>query len=347
MATPAEKLEGSKLTNGWIVTKKIEPSSVHTGGNFSCTYIVESATGKKAFLKALDYTKALRDPNPAQRLKELIDSFLFEKLVLEKCKERNFDKIVIALDFGKTQAGPSPYDVVEYIIFELAKHDLRDFLNISKKFDLAWTLRTLHQITVGLNQLHNIGIAHQDLKPSNVLIFDKNIAKLTDVGRASQKGETPPHEKYTIAGDPAYAPPELLYRHLENDWNTRRIGCDLYLLGSMIIFFITDLNINSLLKSKLDSKYNWNNWSGSYTDVLPMVEDAFDLVVVDFQNLISDKEVGIELGSVIRQLCNPNPTRRGHPKDKVGFYNKYSLIRYISKFDVLAKKAEYNIMRGI
>lgn len=55
--------------------------------------------------------------------------------------------------------------------------------------------------------LHGLDIAHQDLKPSNVL---------------------------PIAGDPTYAPPELLYNYVPADWNVRRYACDVYLLGANI-----------------------------------------------------------------------------------------------------------------
>ncbi len=58
---------------------------------------------------------------------------------------------------------------VQYSIFEMADCDTPTYMDVSVKLDLAWTVRMLHQAAVGLQQLHGIGIAPQDLKPSNVL----------------------------------------------------------------------------------------------------------------------------------------------------------------------------------
>jgi hypothetical protein len=51
-----------------------------------------------------------------------------------------------------------------------------------------------------------------------------------------------------------------------------------------------------------------------------------------------------ELVLAVRQLCEPDPRLRGHPGEKLGHHNPYSLERYVSKFDLLAKKAEYGLI---
>jgi serine/threonine protein kinase len=60
-----------------------------------------------------------------------------------------------------------------YLPFELATGDLREQVDLSRRFDLAYRLRVLHNSAKGLSQLHNSHIAHQDLKPSNVVTFDR------------------------------------------------------------------------------------------------------------------------------------------------------------------------------
>ena len=77
--------------------------------------------------------------------------------------------------------------------------------------------RSLHHIAVGLQQIHGQGIAHQDLKPSNVLVFNGNNSKIGDFGRSAYKGHIPPHENNNVAGDLTYAPPELLYGYVDPD----------------------------------------------------------------------------------------------------------------------------------
>src|ERR687892_267014 len=60
-------------------------------------------------------------------------------------------------------------------------------------------------------------------KPSNVLLFDGDESKLGDLGRAAAQGYEPPHEDSYIAGDQTYAPPELLYHHMDPEWSRRRL----------------------------------------------------------------------------------------------------------------------------
>ena len=65
-----------------------------------------------------------------------------------------------------------------YIVFELASGDIRAEIERLPNFDLAWCLRSLHNATVGVQQLHSKDIAHQDIKPSNVLVFGMDGSKL-------------------------------------------------------------------------------------------------------------------------------------------------------------------------
>jgi serine/threonine protein kinase len=109
-------------------------------------------------------------------------AYLFECAVLKRCGERNLDRVVRAITSGTiTINEPSANGVVEYLIFELADGDVRSHLRFSADFDLAWRLRCLHHIATGLKQLHGCGIAHQDLKPSNVLVFAGTTSKLSDL----------------------------------------------------------------------------------------------------------------------------------------------------------------------
>ena len=59
MLSPAERLMGMDLEGGWKVIASIENDINSTGGNFSKCYIVKKDDGKEAFLKALDFSRAL------------------------------------------------------------------------------------------------------------------------------------------------------------------------------------------------------------------------------------------------------------------------------------------------
>ncbi len=344
MKTSAELLEGRTLANGWKVVAPAPTGVNSTGGNFSKSYIVEAPDGRRAFLKALDYSRAFKSPDPARTLQALTEAFNFERDTLLRCRENRLDRIVVALDDGieKIEGAPDG-GVVQYLIFELAAGDVRSQADTSKRFELAFALRALHHISVGLRQLHSHGIAHQDLKPSNVLVFPQDGSKLADLGRAAYKGHAVSHDDLHCAGDPTYAPPELLYHQVDPDWNRRRQGCDAYLMGSMVVFFFAGVGMTAVIAEHLDPVHRWANWPGTYSEVLPYVQHAFSRALDDlspaFPAAISDS-----LFAAVAQLCDPDPRLRGDPSSRVITSNQYSMERYISRFNLLARHAELGLV---
>ncbi len=147
----------------------------------------------------------------------------------------------------------------------------------------------------------------------------------------------------TVAGDPAYAPPELLYGYLDPDWNRRRFGCDAYLMGSMVVFFCTLICITPLLRAALHHAHTWAKWAGTYDAVLPYVRDAFGRAVEAFKGQ-ARPEARDTVVRIVRELCEPDPKLRGHPLNRAGRGNQYSLERYVAEFDLLARRAELGIL---
>lgn len=342
---PAQMLLGAELDGGWKVTRALSRPPGQTGGNFSYGYVVEGPDARNGFLKALDYSRALRSPDPARSLQTLTQAYNFERELLSRCRTRRLDRVVTAISDGTYDVpNAGPLARVQYIIFEQADGNARTNADASSKFDVAWSLRALHHVATGLWQLHSQGIAHQDLKPSNILTFGKRSSKVADLGRASAKGTTAPHNSYPVAGDPSYAPPELLYNYIDPDWNRRRLACDAYLLGSMVIFFLTGVGSTACLLSKLtDPLQRPQFWGGTYADILPYLRDAFSLVCTEVYPQIH-QPVREGLGAVIAQLCDPDPSLRGHPKNRSAHSDvQYSLERYVSEFDLLARKAEITL----
>jgi serine/threonine protein kinase len=339
----AEYLEGVELPNGWKVLHRLSNS---TGGNFGVSYEVERKQGGKiqrAFLKALNLRRIAKEDNFARALERHLQAFNFERDTLHLCRNHRMRRIATLLDAGEHRL-PNNILPVCYIVFELADAgDVRKYLATYKKFDLAWTLRTLHQIAVGLQQLHTHGIAHQDVKPSNVLIFRAFGAKVSDLGCADvqERPSQSPRGTERFAGDPSYAPPELLYNEISLDWKVRRFGCDLYLLGSMTVFFFTGgVSMTGLLKSKIDSQHAAANWPHDYRLVLPYVRAAFEEALETIQTEISES-VRSEIIELLRILCDPDPKRRGYVY--LGA-RQYNLERCISRLDWLASKAEYDVL---
>jgi eukaryotic-like serine/threonine-protein kinase len=341
---PAKLLSGLDLPGGWKVIKPLSSLPGSTGGCFSVGYIVQDEAGDEAFMKALDYSAALNSPDPARMLQAMTEAYNFERDVLQKCRDRKLTRVVRAIADGNVQvstgAGPQ---VVQYLIFEKADADSRNFINTSKAFDIAWALRSLHHITIGLRQMHANDMAHQDVKPSNVLVFNNDSSKISDVGRAAYKGHSPPHETLSCPGDPTYAPPEVLFNHREADWGPRRLACDLYLLGSMVSFFFSGVAATPATLSRLLPQHHPRAWAGTYGQVLPYVRDAFNKMADDFEQTL-DSRLRPDLSVIFRQLCDSDPNLRGHPRDRASVSNAFSLERYVSAFDLLASKAERGLL---
>ena len=201
---PARQLEGLDLSGGWKVVKRLDRRPTDTGSCFSTGYIVEKSDGQRGFLKAIDYIRAFQAQDTASALKAIAETFVFERELCERCRNRSMKRVVHAIDSGEVVVIPNQYHTkVSYLIFDLADGDIRRHLAEQESFDLAFALRTLHNVAAGLDQLHRADMAHQDLKPSNVLVFQgKRISKICDLGRAWASDITSPHDGERFAGDP-------------------------------------------------------------------------------------------------------------------------------------------------
>jgi serine/threonine protein kinase len=349
----AEHLEGMTLDGGWNVIEKITRNPKATGGHFSVGYRVQHPSGRNAYLKALDFSAAFERENLAVNLEAMTHAYNFEVSVLRQCGEKRLSRVVKAIDYGETRVIciPSPGNRVCYIIFEYADGDIRPAEGFFQVFDFAFGLRVLHNAAVGLKQLHQSGIAHQDVKPSNVLLFAEEGAKLADLGSASVKGVFSARDEIPIAGDRGYAPLDQWYKsNSGRDMQDRFIN-DLYLLGNLIFYLFLGVSATHAIKSKLTGL--GVQLGDDLDNDLPHIRHAMALSILDLRNSIQamtstvsgkfDKEVSEELINIALELCEPDPAKRGDLNARQRGIPRHSLIRYISRFDLLAKKAEFQL----
>ena len=340
--SPAQLLVGRTLTNGWVVEKLVDDRPDSTGGHFSTSYVVRSPDGREAFLKAMDYRRALSAPDPARELQTMTAAYNHEREVLAHCRANDLTRIVRVLDDGTVPPGDGdPSGVVQYLIFELARGDIRSVVSFAKALDHAWLLRTIHQSAAALRQLHSVQMAHQDLKPSNILVFSQDQYKLADLGRSYHRHITSPTDDYDVPGDSTYAPPELLYGHLHPDWKVRRIAGDLYLLGSLIVYLYSGVAITHLLLNRIDSTHHYL-CGATYSDVLPYLQHEFAQILREFSEMVPPN-VSTDITAAVSQLSNLQPEKRGHPRNAIYKGGRYSLERYVSLFDRLARTAEWSL----
>jgi serine/threonine protein kinase len=343
---PSECLLGLSLTGGWTVTKQVHKSPHATGGHFSCGYQVEQ-NGEVAYLKALDFSSALSSPDVPRELQAMTEAYNFERDLLHKCHDRGLSKVVVPLSDGSVEVpGFPPFiNKVYYIIFSLSDGDIRKIKDTFATLNLAFAFRSLHNVAVGLEQLHKVEIAHQDLKPSNVLVFQSE-SKIGDLGRASDRTHPFRNDALAEPGDRNYSPIEQWYGyHFSSDFNDR-FAADLYLLGSLFLFFFSSMSMSQCLHDQL-SAANAHLTRDFRTD-LPELENAFGVVLSDFRSCvnahIADADNVDRVISLLKWLCAPDPAKRGHPKNLLVPASRFGLERFITQLEILAKRAELRIL---
>lgn len=345
----ASKLTGKILNGKWKVIEKMEKEDGETGGNFSVGYVVKDTDGKIAFLKAVDLQKAFLSPKVMLVLSQMTRAYDFEVSLLGKCNGSNLRYVVRLLDSDQYNEASFAFPV-PYMVFECAETSARKYLEFSRKMDFAWSLRSLHNVAVALDELHTLHIAHQDVKPSNVMLFEnKKKSKMGDVGRSSILGEKAEHDEYEYAGDGLYSPLEQLYGWIDPDWEIRRYSCDMYMFGNLIYTYFNGVSINLSILKKINHDYwpkSYNGvYSGTYMDILPSLVYAFDTALNEFNNNIS-KELRNELVLLVKQLCHPDYLNYRGDLKQTGS-QRYSLERFISKLDWLCSKYEYELKKGL
>jgi serine/threonine protein kinase len=112
----------------------------------------------------------------------------------------NHPNVVQVYDFGKDDG--LLYLVMEYV-------DGPTLEDVMKKKDLPRFLTAVRDVTKGLHRVHEAGLVHRDVKPSNILIAKDGTAKISDFGLAI---ETDGSQKLTqsgmFVGTPHYVSPE-------------------------------------------------------------------------------------------------------------------------------------------
>ena len=140
-----------------------------------------------------------------------------------------------------------------------------------------------------------------------------------------------------------YAPPELWYEKTPTKWENHYLGCDFYMLGSLVYFLTTGSSMTPELLGRIDDEYHPRYWYGTYDEVLPYVKDVFLQIVQELRDG-AHAAIASDITEVVKQLCNPCPKKRGLPMNK-GTY-RYSLEKLVSKLDLIYKRNKFFFLRA-
>ena len=132
------------------------------------------------------------------------------------------------------------------------------------------------QILIGLKVLHNNGIIHCNLKPSNILIDEFGNARICDFKKALKKNEMTKDDihRNKTAMTPCYTAPELFINDGEYSFKTDlwALGCIMYEMAvGQVPFF--DVSVNNLILKIINEDVNFNKkqfnkYSEEFMDVL-------------------------------------------------------------------------------
>ena len=354
-------LEGTNI-NGWSITQKLpraDKSKGETGGNFSICYLVEK-DGKKAFMKVLDYLLINSRSLPigitrSAFIQQSTSLFNYEKDLSEYCRNKKISKVIYYIDSGESQLEGYMFSDVSYIIYEMANGDIRKVMDFSQKVEfsakvksIGLKLKSLHDVAVGLSQLHRNDISHQDLKPSNVLAFDEE-SKIGDLGRSlcfNDEVKCPYPLGYN--GDLSYASIEQYFNYYIPDKKEALYQIDNYMLGSLICFYIVGVSFNTILNRHLpkDLQLQPLVQYGDFELHLPDLINAFQKALKEIENNIPLEDIKDRIVQLISYLCYPDPKRTGHPKTLESKWTpNYDLHRTVQELDYIHKRAELAIIK--
>lgn len=331
-------LIGKTTQDGWFLEKPATFAADHTGGYFSqCFHVTRD--NQKAFLKALNLDKF-----DLRTMMGYFTEFQYEQDTLTVCRDNRMNRVVRLMEAGSIDRGDAFNPIqrqVPFIVFELADGDIRSSIDISKNISSRWRFFVLHQTTLGLLQLHSAQIAHQDLKPSNVLRFGDNELKLGDLGRSTHRSRPAPHDGLSRPGHINYAPFEQRYNYTAPaEWAQRRISSDVFQLGALLTYAFTSVVLPSSVLGTIDPTYHPDNWGGSYADVMPFLQAHLVKTVHDISGDLPEP-FREELTQMILDLCHVDPMQRGKLGSKNGQPNisPLWLQKYVSRFDMMEKRA--------
>jgi serine/threonine-protein kinase len=192
------------------------------------------ATVYKARQLSLDRVVAVKVlPVSSSGDPEFVDRFYKEGQAAAKLGHHN---IVQAIDVGETPDGRH-YFTMEY----LEGKTLYDIMQPppvgeGRNFSEAEALNIAIQMAEALAHAHHRGLIHRDVKPKNIILTPKGVAKLTDLGLAREVSDKAAAEGEAgkAYGTPYYISPEQIRGDIGIDHRA-----DIYSLGATLYHLVT------------------------------------------------------------------------------------------------------------
>lgn len=339
----ADALVGVTIAGRWRLDAKFHVGKQESGGNFGVGYTAtDLQDGVQRFVKVVDFRSRLRDTS---QLRQLLDMAEFEVIMHKACMRMS--KVVRMVGHGQlafqTPANPDPYNFL-CIVLERGDGDIKSHIDFHPDRSPYWKLWVMREVALAIVQMERAQIAHNDIKPSNVIRFPSNGTahniKLGDVGRAVTKSGSGPFDGISWAGDPRHKPLEVLYGVDEPEWQNRRTAADAYMLGNLACFLFSGASLTERITNSLPPEYRHGvgGYAGPYRDLLDIIRHARNCVLDEQIIPTLPAQVRNELGEIVRWLTEPDPRVRGEPSARRG--GTVGIDRIHSRLERLAQRAQ-------
>lgn len=177
---------------------------------------------------SLDRTVAVKVlPKRLSKNAEFVERFYREG---RAAAQLNHPNIVQAIDVA--EANSYHYFVMEFV----EGCTVYDELAEGKVYSEHEAIEIITQITRALLHAHERGFIHRDVKPKNIILTPKGVAKLTDLGlaRAMDDKGAAESEAGKAYGTPYYISPEQIRGEVDIDFRS-----DIYSLGATLYHLVT------------------------------------------------------------------------------------------------------------
>jgi len=122
-----------------------------------------------------------------------------------------------------------------FLVFERMDYSLHDHISASTHSFSESALRDVFwQVLLGIQYLHQSGVAHRDLKPANILMNKDGAVKIADLGLAQWLHHPCCHSQTAYAITRWYRPPELLPVPKQEKPKPYTTAVDMWSIGCMM-----------------------------------------------------------------------------------------------------------------
>ena len=178
--------------------------------------------------------------------------------------------------------------IIEYATGETLKSILDKKIKLDEKIAISY----IQQLTSVLNVIHQNGIIHRDITPSNIIVATNGEVKLIDfdIARFYKYSQT---EDTQLLGTPGYAAPEQF------GFDQSTASSDIYALGILLNVMITGMKPNEIQVKNEDLALIIKNCTSMdkslrYQDVMQLDYDLRRLkhvIINDFSKKSSEKTI--------------------------------------------------------